>query len=105
MTYDEWIAAQELAEQAALEAEQAAWPRFWTNAPEAYDGFGTATIETTGLTYEGRSGPYDFPFRRIRVHPDHVRWQADRNSSGLYVTLTTEAWAQFLLDRKVAPRP
>jgi hypothetical protein len=97
VTYDDESAAAAQAEAAAQARQQEAWPTYWTNAPAAYDGFGTATIETTELVYEGRAGPYDHCFRRVRCDPAHLRWQCDRYASGLYVALTTDAWAEWLL--------
>jgi len=44
-----------------------------TNAPEAYDGFGTFT---TGRPSETE--------RTVRIHHDHLEWQRNRYGSGLF---------------------
>jgi hypothetical protein len=106
MSYDDEIAAAAAAEAAALEAARADWPQLWTNTPDAYDGFGTETNETTDLYVDGHAGgAYDFPFRRIRCDPAHVQWQCERNNSGAYWTLDTPLWATWLIEGRVAPPP
>lgn len=49
----------------------------YTTAPEAYDGFGTRTIETIG-TFDGKE------VRVIETPEEHVQWQRSRNESGMY---------------------
>lgn len=55
------------------------WKIAWTTAPEAYDSFGTETIEACGEIY-GK------PLRKIMMDPRHASYQASRNSSGLHPT-------------------
>lgn len=59
----------------------------YTSAPEAYDGFGTFTVETTD--YRDNSGR---PFRKVEIPEDAQfnNWQVDRYGSGLYAAFSTE---------------
>jgi DNA polymerase III sliding clamp (beta) subunit (PCNA family) len=53
-----------------------------TNAPEAYDGFGTKTVRRCiGTDRNGK------PWRMIQVRDEHTNWQYGRNASGLNVTM------------------
>ncbi len=67
-----------------------------TTAPEAYDGFGTLTLEMldTVTRYAGSERQY----RKIAVRPEHAEWQQQRYSSGLYVCLTPEKFAEWKTD-------
>ncbi len=47
---------------------------FQTNAPEAYDGFGTQTLGK--ITEDGA--------RTVFIHAEHQMWQIGRYRSGLY---------------------
>jgi hypothetical protein len=51
----------------------------FTDAPEAYDGFGTVTLEIVGKTTRPRAG---LPVRKVRVEIDHRDWQLNRYDSG-----------------------
>jgi len=60
-------------------------PEFYdtiTCAPEAYDSFGTETIEILGKTKRrGRA------VRLVRTPAQHVEWQRMRYSSGLHLSM------------------
>lgn len=100
MAYDDWTGSEEL--YAALEAYDAAgarfdtraceaafregrreyrlaggWRRIWTTAPEAYDQFGTTTVEACGM-YGHK------PLRCVLVDPAHAEYQMGRYGSGLH---------------------
>ena len=45
-----------------------------TEAPRAYDGFGTATVYTHERT------------RLVVIEKEHLRWQLERYASGMYYT-------------------
>ena len=64
----------------------------YTTAPEAYDGFGTKTIEIVGYY---RNDPTR-PVRKISVNPDHLDWQSGRNGSGLHPTWTEEQFQELV---------
>lgn len=54
---------------------------YFTDAPEAYDGFGTRTLDIVGM----RRGNF---FREVAIPAEHVDWQTSRYASGLYVAMT-----------------
>lgn len=60
----------------------------YTDAPEAYDGFGTRTLLTTRV----RGQVSNNPIRKVSIDPDHLEWQQGRYMSGMYFCLTEEAW-------------
>lgn len=65
----------------------------FTSAPEAYDGFGTVTVETTA--YRDNSGR---PFRKVEI-PEEAQfnnWQTDRYGSGLYAAFTEEQFSESI---------
>ena len=51
-----------------------------TDAPEAYDGFGTFTLETINDEADESSKI----FRLVLIRTEHLQWQTGRYSSGLY---------------------
>jgi hypothetical protein len=53
------------------------WVVYFTTAPEAYDTFGTETIETCG-EWHGKE------LRKVMSHPHHTDYQRDRYCSGLH---------------------
>ncbi|MGA7122392.1 MAG: hypothetical protein WBY94_19975 [Polyangiaceae bacterium] len=55
----------------------ATWRIVWTTAPEAYDGFGTQTIEACGTLY-GKV------LRRVVIEPSNYVYQTSRYGSGLH---------------------
>jgi hypothetical protein len=55
----------------------ATWHIVWTTAPEAYDGFGTQTLEESGVFY-GK------PLRRVAIEPSNYVYQTSRYRSGLH---------------------
>ena len=55
----------------------ATWRVVWTTAPEAYDGFGTQTLEECGTIY-GK------PLRRVVIEPSNYVYQTSRYGSGLH---------------------
>jgi hypothetical protein len=57
----------------------AEYHRFLTTAPEGYDGFGTVTLETLGVTAQGRT------LRVVGVLDDARDWQVTRYRSGNYL--------------------
>ena len=73
---------------------------YYTNAPEAFDGFGTKTIGTT--EYQTNNGK---PIRKISITPKNYEWQSQRNSSGMYITLSETDFAEWVengnLEKKV----
>ena len=56
-------------------------PKFYTTAPESYDGFGTKTISLT--EYTDRNGK---PVREVSIPVINTDWQTNRNASGNYGT-------------------
>src|ERR1017187_9535643 len=64
------------------------WLKYVTDAPVAYDGFGTRTIDKITLSYfPGRD------FRVVLVDPKNENWQQARYDSGMKFS-TTLARAQ-----------
>lgn len=55
-------------------------PRFYTTAPEAYDGFGTQTI-----TEKAFISSKNQPVRLVETEENHTDWQQMRYSSGLHL--------------------
>ena len=50
----------------------------WTDAPVAYDGFGTRQLS-------GDEGPYyRHTLRKVCLMPEHEQWQKNRYGSGMY---------------------
>ena len=69
-----------------------------TNAPEAYDGFGTKTVRPNVGT--DRNGKF---WRMIQVQDIHTNWQYGRNASGNNVTIEV---SDFYKHRELyAPEP
>lgn len=53
----------------------------YTEAPEDYDGFGTATLRrVNAVTADGRR----FAFRVVDIDPEYDEWQRQRYLSGCY---------------------
>ena len=52
----------------------------YTAAPERYDGFGTRTLEASGLVHT-RSGN---AVRKVSILDKHLYWQEMRYGSGLF---------------------
>ncbi len=63
-----------------------------TNAPEAYDGFGTETVEAI-LHWMDRG--MHTRYRRVRILEEHLDWQTARYRSGMYGAMTPEEWLKF----------
>jgi hypothetical protein len=59
-----------------------------TDAPESYDGFGTETIETLGMTKKG-------PVRKVDTPEVSVDWQRQRYASGLYLYCSLAQWEEI----------
>src|SRR4051812_20838019 len=55
-------------EAAFYEGRRTTWTTAWTTAPEAYDGFGTATLEPAG-DWHGKT------LRKINIDPQFYKWQ------------------------------
>lgn len=56
---------------------------FKTDAPAAYDGFGTTTIQDD---HEGN--------RVVWIHAEHQTWQIGRYASGMYSALLIPAFLE-----------
>lgn len=66
-------------------------PKFYTSAPEAYDGFGTKTItENAFVSSKGQ------PVRLVETNPVHTDWQQMRYSSGLHLCVPESDVAEYL---------
>jgi hypothetical protein len=61
----------------------------YTDAPEAYDGFGTRTLAVVGLSRRG-------PVRKVETPREHAEWQRMRYGSGLHCFMTEAQWADML---------
>ncbi len=78
----------------------------YTTAPEAYDGFGTVTLELLPTLHNRGS---DKPFRKVEIQDEALGWQIARYESGMYPRLdeaTFQDWlAHHLIvsDAPVAP--
>lgn len=57
----------------------------YTDAPEAYDGFGTTTLQVMGKTSSRCVRHAHGAIRKVAIHPEHLRWQTTRYESGMYV--------------------
>jgi hypothetical protein len=66
----------------------------YTTAPDAYDGFGTVTLEI--LPYRNSSGRT--PYRKVEIPVEAQRnsWQVDRYHSGLYPALDEETFQDWM---------
>jgi hypothetical protein len=62
-----------------------------TNAPQAYDGFGTRTIEILPLL-PTRGRP---PYRSVAIRKDALDWQTMRYQSGLHPVLAEQTFAEW----------
>jgi hypothetical protein len=67
--------------------------RWYTNAPECYDSFGTRTVRVIGQDGRGRD------VREVEIASEHVEWHRGRYASGLYWCDATEEFARYVLDR------
>ena len=63
----------------------------YTTAEEAYDGFGTKTVESG--RYQTKQGK---PVRKVSVQDEHRGWQEMRYASGLHLAATPEQFADLL---------
>lgn len=77
------------------------WEIRYTNAPDAYFGFGTHILRPMGT----RGGHGGSEFRQIAIDPAHLTWQTDRNASGMYLTLTESKYNQYRIDGIIVPIP
>lgn len=66
-------------EKSFYDGRRSTWTAAWTTAPEAYDGFGTSTLETAG-EWHGKT------LRRVAIDPQYFRWQTGRYGSGIHGT-------------------
>ena len=69
----------------------------YTTAPVEYDGFQTVTVRIVGML-DGKK-----PVREICCQAEHVRWQEQRNGSGMHPTYTPEEFANVAQQRWFAP--
>lgn len=69
---------------------------YYTTAPEAYDGFGTKTVEAA-WTWVSKSNGARKPVRKVSIPYEHFEWQSMRYGSGLHPTWTEE---QFQEERR-----
>jgi hypothetical protein len=70
------------------------WVETWTDAPDAYDGFGTQTVEVVAGWFRGGMGWV--PVRKVRSPARHVKWQRMRYASGSYLSADAAWWAEAL---------
>ena len=62
----------------------------FTDAPESYDGFGTrTTAPCIGITASGKI------MRQVETPAEHLEWQRDRYSSGMYMSMSSEKLAEL----------
>ena len=68
-----------------------------TTAPEAYDGFGTKTVQVLGEKTHRVEGVIhtDRVVRLVATPVRHVQWQRARYASGLYTACEVERWRQI----------
>jgi hypothetical protein len=60
-----------------------------TDAPQAYDGFGTRTVRVVGTTRHG-------DVRQVETPDEHARWQECRYcSGGVYIVANEAQWADL----------
>lgn len=69
---------------------------YYTTAPEAYDGFGTATVAAE-WAHVNHSKTMCKPVRKVSIPDEHFQWQSMRYGSGLHPTWTEE---QFQEERR-----
>lgn len=69
-----------------------------TNAPEAYDGFWTVTLEWAWGTVNG------LPLRVVLTPREHVEWQRERYHSGSYLSATSQRWEEIKASLITQPR-
>lgn len=62
----------------------------YTTAEEAYDGFGTTTIDVVGRSKNGKT------IRKVHTPEPHVRWQRMRYGSGLHMALDEAGYRDLL---------
>ena len=62
-----------------MESLSALYYRYWTDAPTAYDGFGTVTVDNHER------------YREVLVQAEHAKWQVARYMSGMYAVTPSEA--------------
>lgn len=63
---------------------------FYTTAPEAYDGFGTKTINPDcGKNSNGKT------WRLIQIEDRNLNWQDGRNGSGMHPTISVDDFIKF----------
>lgn len=71
--------------------------KFFTDAPAAYDGFGTKTLRQVAVSM--RSGAGGYPVREVETPADHFRWQVGRYESGGYAhstgAITYDGWVHL----------
>jgi hypothetical protein len=60
----------------------------FTDAPKAYDGFGTKTLRVLGK----RRGK---EVRIVETPEEHAQWQRDRYASGLYFAFDRRMWDEY----------
>ena len=60
----------------------------YTDAPDAYDGFGTHTLAIVGSV---RSPMGSRPLRKVETPGEHARWQRYRYASGGYLYADCDA--------------
>lgn len=81
--------------------ERETYIRTYTDAPEAYDGFGTRTmVERAGCLCRHHKDPDPSKMVRLVETPEaHAEsWQRPRYGSGLYITDSPEQWEQRVID-------
>jgi hypothetical protein len=71
----------------------------YTDAPEAYDGFGTRTLAVVGLSRRG-------PVRKVETPREHAEWQRNPGGSGGVTGAAPGTASRVRVSRGVrTPRP
>lgn len=70
----------------------------FTDAPVAYDGFGTKTIRVLGK----RRGK---EVRIVETPEEHAQWQRDRYASGLYFAFDRRMWDEYKFSGELEGEP
>lgn len=62
----------------------------YTTAEEAYDGFGTRTVEAGRYVSKGK------PIRKVEVEDAHLDWQRARYFSGLHLCVPEDEFRELI---------
>ena len=67
---------------------------YYTTAPEAYDGYGTKTVEQAGTWVSGNGKR--LPVRKVKIEHESFEWQVARYSSGLHSLMDEEQYREWI---------